>query len=387
MQSAEVLDAAGVRHGWIAEYNAQGMESEFWRIFQDRAFAESETAGWDFQGMVILGDGHELTILGEDGEALWSGILRSRRVGRRRLTPQAPDWSPPDVPIETWNDWFQRHPPLAATLRDYAQGQADAAAFDAFAPEYDLAFTGTMLGRMLRRRVWAVLAQQFQTGQHVLELTCGTGEDAVWLAQRGMRVVATDGSPEMLGVANRKSQAAGVADKIIFTQLDIASPDLISDLRSLTPQFDGVLSNFGGLNVISDWRPLAEGLAEVVKPGGRVVLVPMGPVCPWETAWHVAHADLHTAARRWRGPATAIIGDARMRIFYPSARRLRHDFSPWFRHLHSESLGLWLPPSYLGHLVDLWPRLFAWLDRLEARTARLSGGWGDHFISVFERLA
>ena len=65
-------------------------------------------------------------------------------------------------------------------------------AFDAFASTYDTDFTHTHLGQLLRQRVWRVLAQQFHAGQHILELTCGTGEDAVWLAQQGANVTATD---------------------------------------------------------------------------------------------------------------------------------------------------------------------------------------------------
>ena len=150
--------------------------------------------------------------------------------------------------------------------------------------------------------------------------------------------------------------------------------------------FDGILSNFGGLNVLSDWRPLAESLARSVKPGGWVLLVPMGPVCPWEMGWHLAHGEWRTALRRWRPPAYARIGETDIPIWYPSARRLRRDFAPWFQHIRSESLGLWLPPSYLAHLVDRFPRLFARLDRLERITARITRGWGDHYIMVLRRI-
>lgn len=260
-------------------------------------------------------------------------------------------------------------------------------AFDAFAAEYDARFTDTTLGRWLRRRVWGILAQCFRPGDHILELTCGTGEDAIWLAQQGVRVTATDGSPRMIEAARRKAAAAGVSDRVAFATLDIdAAHDEEWRLMGIPPTgFDGVLSNFGGLNVIETWRPLAEKLGGMVKPGGWLVLAPMGPICPWETLWHVAHADLRTAFRRFRSPATALVGATPIPIWYPAAPRLRRDFAPWFRPEYTESLGLWLPPSYLSHLVDRFPHLFGWLDRMEARTARLTRGWGDHYIIVFRR--
>ena len=259
-------------------------------------------------------------------------------------------------------------------------------AFDAFAADYDASFTETTLGRMLRRRVWEVLARHFHAGDHVLELACGTGEDAVWLAQQGVHVTATDGSPEMLHVARGKAEAAGVGDRVTFAVMDLTLHGTRSTQHSPPlGTFDGVLSDFGGINVIGDWRPLAARLAECVRPGGYLVLVPMGPVCPWEIIWHLAHVDIKTAIRRLRPPATALIGGTRIPIWYPSARRLASDFAPWFRPTHTESLGLWLPPSYLGHLVDRFPRLFSVLSHLEQRTARLTGGWGDHYVMVLRR--
>jgi SAM-dependent methyltransferase len=261
-------------------------------------------------------------------------------------------------------------------------------AFDALAPAYDVDFTNTKLGRLLRQRVWDVLSTCLQPGQRVLELACGTGEDAIWLARQGLWLTATDGSAAMLAVAKSKAQAAGVERQISFQTLDLATlgrrrwqpQDTVAG-----PPFDGALSNFGGLNVIGDWRPLAQGLAELVRPGGWVALAPMGPFCPWEMAWHLAHADLRPAFRRLHGPAEALIGDARLPIHYPHPRRMRRDFAPWFRVEQVQSLGLWLPPSYLGHLVDRFPGLFDRLARLETRTAHLTRGLGDHYLMVLRR--
>ena len=252
-------------------------------------------------------------------------------------------------------------------------------AFDAFAPDYDATFTHTRLGQMLRPRVWRHLSAAFAPGQHVLELACGTGEDAVWLAQQGVRVTATDGSAEMVAKAKAKAKAEA---EVIVEQVSLQ--DIIAG--HFEQVFDGVYSNFGGLNTIDDWRPLAKALAKIVRPGGKVVLVPMGPFCPWEILWHLGHGQVKTAFRRFGGQAIARIGGAGIPIWYPPARRLQADFSPWFRHLRTESLELWTPPSYLGHLVDRWPGFFERLNRFEAKTAHITKGWGDHYICILEKL-
>ena len=63
---------------------------------------------------------------------------------------------------------------------------ASGVAFDRIATDYDQASTDVLISRWIRERVWSRLAQLFPRGSHVLELGCGTGEDAVWLAQQGI---------------------------------------------------------------------------------------------------------------------------------------------------------------------------------------------------------
>lgn len=242
------------------------------------------------------------------------------------------------------------------------------------------------MGQWLRPRVWQLLGRAFQPGNHVLELACGTGEDAVWLAQRGVTVTATDGSGEMVRATAVKAQAAGLSSQITPLQISLQSLQASDFLtKSDASLFDGAYSNFGGLNVLSEWRTLAQTLATLIKPGGKVVLVPMGPFCPWEILWYALHGQWRNAVRRFRSPATATIGTATIPIWYPSARRLRQEFGPWFHPVQTQSLGFWLPPSYLSHLIRRWPRLFQTLHLLDEQTAVWLKGWGDHYILILER--
>lgn len=257
----------------------------------------------------------------------------------------------------------------------------DPTAFDAFAEVYDDEFTDSRLGRILRERVWEVLGDCFPAGSSVLELTCGTGEDAVWLAQRGVHITATDGSVSMVQVAQNKADRLGLDAYIQVKHLplqDVATSDF-------QEPFDGVFSNFGGLNTIGEWDGLAKWLAGVIRPGGKAVLVPMGPICPIETLWYLLRGQPKVAMRRFNQPALAQIGNTQIPIWYPSARRFKKVFDPHFRSIRTMSLGLFLPPSYLGHWVDSRPGLFDHLNKLEQTLTPLTGGWGDHYILVLER--
>ena len=169
-------------------------------------------------------------------------------------------------------------------------------AFDTLAPTYDDDFTNSAIGTHLRNRVHNRLLELWQSGDHILELGCGTGEDAHFLGSYGIHVTATDTSTQMLEIAKEKTAHL----KHVQTQhLDLSQlPD-----DQFTAQYDGVLSNFGALNCIADWNPLAEWLSSRVKSNGTLAFAIMSPYCIWETLWHGLHFDFKTATRRWRSSA------------------------------------------------------------------------------------
>jgi SAM-dependent methyltransferase len=263
--------------------------------------------------------------------------------------------------------------------------------FDVAAPTYDAEFTHTHLARWLRDSVQAHLATVFHPGDRVLELGCGTGEDALWLAHRGVRVTATDVSLAMLDVAQHKAAAAGLADLIDFAAFDLISlPSPIdnSQFSIDNSPFSGAFSNFGPLNCLLDRRHVAAALGGLVRTGGQVVLVLMAPVCPWEIGWHLLHGQVQPAFRRFRRGAAAHVGDGKtIRVWYPSPHTLAAEFAPYFELRKLVGIGSLLPPSYLSNLVDRRPVLFERLARAERR-AGTTWPWtwlNDHYLMVLER--
>lgn len=61
-----------------------------------------------------------------------------------------------------------------------------------------------------------------------LDLGCGEGGDAVWLAKQGWAVTAVDVSPTALGRLSAQAEAEGVADRIDTVLMDLATefPDM-----------------------------------------------------------------------------------------------------------------------------------------------------------------
>ena len=251
------------------------------------------------------------------------------------------------------------------------------AAFDSASTTYDVDFSGTRLGRLLRQRVWDILAEVFEPGQHIVELGCGTGEDAIFLARRGISVLATDASEGMLAVAQAKVRQAGLSDRVQLRHMNAAQ-------LQLDRTYDAALADFGVLNCVADRAGLGRGLADWLKPRAMLVAVVMGPLCLWELGWYALHGDLDRAVRRWRSGGLAQVGDGRLPVWYPSPNRLRRELGPAFQLRKLVGLGTLLPPSYLSHLVDRWPNLFT---RLAPYDARVPGSpWlADHYLAVFER--
>ena len=104
-------------------------------------------------------------------------------------------------------------------------------------------------------------------GSAALDLGCGTGRHALWLAAQGAAVTAVDFSEGMLAVARGKPGAGGV---------DFVAHDLHRPLPFADGSFDLVVSGL----VLEHLRELDGFFAEafrVVRPGGRAVVSAMHP--------------------------------------------------------------------------------------------------------------
>ncbi len=264
-------------------------------------------------------------------------------------------------------------------------GNPTPAPFDHAAESYDRHFTETEIGRVLRESVWRHLDSVLTPGSRILELGCGTGEDALWLAGRGHRVLATDASSGMLAKARSKIETAGVTARVRFAQLDLAA--IGGEPDPAEAPFDAVFSNFGALNCIEDCGELAGVLHRWLRPGGRAVFVVMGPVCLWEIAWYGIHLRPKTATRRWRDGRQAAVGpNHSLRVWYPSPGRLRRQLRPWFEGRQTMGIGSLVPPTYAASVIRNRPRLLKRLDELEQRWSRHLSGIADHYLLSIKRV-
>jgi SAM-dependent methyltransferase len=255
--------------------------------------------------------------------------------------------------------------------------------FDPTARTYDQDFSQSPIAALLRQRVWARLGALHPQPARLLELGCGTGEDACFLAGQGHQVTATDASPAMLEVTRAKAGAAGLS--LECQALDFNRPESWPELG----QFAGAYSNFGALNCTNRWGELGAYLGDHLAPGAKLLLVVMGPFCLWESLWHGLHGDMTTATRRWGGESLARLGDGSpFPVYYPSPRALARALGPQFRRLKLWGLGVFLPPSEIYPPLQARPRLQNALSRLEYLLADYPPFkyGGDHYVLELVRV-
>lgn len=251
-------------------------------------------------------------------------------------------------------------------------------AFDTIAGTYDETFTSVCIASLMRQAVWRRADAAFPAGSSILELNCGTGEDAIHMAMRGVHVLATDISGEMLRVTREKIAAHGVSRLVETAQV------AWEDLDTLPEEcFDGALSDFGGLNCVHDLESIAAALARRLRPGSLVLLCVMGPVALWEWLWFGLRLQPSKAFRRlrrnpqWRG----------IPLRYPSSFTLARAFSGRFRVRRVSAIGILLPPC-LESISQRYPRFIAALNRWERRLESVPPlAWlADHYLLELERL-
>lgn len=167
--------------------------------------------------------------------------------------------------------------------------RATGAGFSTAAITYDADEEGNPILLWMRERAARVMNRSFADGSLLLELGCGTGIEAERLAARGCRLVLTDVAPGMLERARAKVSVIDGA----LQGAHLLPAARIGELVELYGRgsFDGAYSSFGPLNCEPDPRPVAEGLAALVRPGGRIVLSVINRICPQEILWYALHLD------------------------------------------------------------------------------------------------
>jgi len=237
-----------------------------------------------------------------------------------------------------------------------------------------------------RQRVRQHILQNLKPDNLLLELNCGSGEDALFFASHGFRVHATDISEGMLEVLKEKVDSSNCEDRISiekcsFTQLE--------SLKNRGP-FDYIYSNFGGLNCTGELEKVLSSFEALLKPEGKLTLVIISKFCLWETLL-LFRGKFKTAFRRFfsgKGREAKVEGQ-HFKCWYYSPAFVKEQLNERFELLKLEGLCTIVPPSYLENFTAKHPQLFRFLAEKENRlkTKWPWNGIGDYFIISFRKKA
>jgi SAM-dependent methyltransferase len=110
-------------------------------------------------------------------------------------------------------------------------------------------------------------------GLDLLHLQCNSGQDTLSLARRGARATGVDISDEAIRFARELSAGSGIAAE--FERADVY--DWLRDAVAAGRRFDRVFSSYGAVGWLSELEAWGRGIAGVLRPGGRFVLVELHP--------------------------------------------------------------------------------------------------------------
>lgn len=239
--------------------------------------------------------------------------------------------------------------------------------FDSLARSYDTTFGSSPVGRAFRFRVSERLTSVCPAPSRVIDIGCGTGEDALWLASQGYAVDAFDASLAMIEVAREK--AARFRSTASFERASIQS------LPERGQTYDVLVSNFGALNCVAlaEWCSVVPRL---LKPSGRAFITLMGGK-PLPEGWRRGFASAKRGAR-----ASVSIGGTPVSVEYPSVSEVKEALLGKATIERVEALGCLVPgPGYSG-FARRHPILVEMLAMGEAmvRTAPFFRHRGDHTL-------
>jgi len=255
--------------------------------------------------------------------------------------------------------------------------------FDNAASNYDATFTHTVIGSMQRKLVHEQLSVHLKTSppKKILEINCGTGEDAIWLGKQRFEVVATDISEKMIEVAQSKTNLENVR---------FVKSDMNCIHKEFGPNsFDLIFSNFGGLNCLApdELAAFFENITSLLTQNGKMILVIMPKNTLWEQCYFMLKMEFQKVFRRKGAFAMANVDDEKVKTYYYNPKDIVNLTNTKFAVREWKPIGFFIPPSYLESFFKNKPKLISFLNVLEQniKNAPWLAKYADHYLIVLQK--
>ena len=237
-------------------------------------------------------------------------------------------------------------------------------AFSKQSEVFDELYQENKLSEYLRNKFRKEVTSHLKPGSALLELNCGTGLDAVFFAERGHRVLATDNAAGMLKQLEQKIAAKKMNGQIETLRCSFHDLHLIKDKK-----FNHILSNFGGLNCTDRLDLILRQFSSLLKPGGKVTLMVMPKICPWELIM-TFKGKFRTAFRRFKKETPAHIEGVEFSCYYYNPSYIKNALRQEFEVLGLQGVFITVPPEFYHNFVERYPKLFRLLSKIDSAICR-----------------
>lgn len=258
------------------------------------------------------------------------------------------------------------------------------AAFTAQSSIFDDLYADNSIVSYKRERVRNHILQYLLPNSYILELNSGTGEDAIFFAEEGHQVHATDISTGMQHELERKVAAKDLQNKV---SNELCSYTALEHLHNKSP-FDHIFSNFAGLNCTDELGKVLDSFHNLLKPGGKVTLVILPKFCLWEFLL-IFKGKFRTAFRRFfnSNGSKAHIEGTYFKCWYYNPSFVVKRLKTHFNMLSIEGLCTIVPPSYIEGFAEKHP---LWYQLLRDNEDKLKSRWpwkyiGDYYIISLQK--
>ncbi len=267
---------------------------------------------------------------------------------------------------------------------DYFASVADA--FDSASEEYDFTIRGNFINVWTREKSIKEVLKLTRPDDVLLEIGCGTGTEAIRISKRVRSVVATDISPKMIAILQRKIETRKLDGKV--RALEMRATDIARIKDQLPNGTTRLAYSFNGaLNCDPEIEKFPGELWKVMEPGGFFVCSVRNKFCFEESLLQLIMLRLDDLTPRKKEPTMVSVGGMDIPAYYYYPGEFADFFRPHFEVRKIIALPAIVPPPYLNdYYVKFRSRL--WL--IEKADAALAGvfpfnRFGDQALFVFQR--
>lgn len=216
---------------------------------------------------------------------------------------------------------------------------------DNIAEGYDDILSNNAFSEILRSIFQKRLLNNLPSESKILDLGCGTGEDALFLASKGFIVTGIDISEKMISIAKSKTLKKNMKENIIFFCCD-----MVQFIEKDTGNYDGIISNFNAVNYVKDMDSFAKSVSGLLNANGKIIFTVLNKICCSEILYSFITLRFSRAWCALFNRKKYILTE--LNLYFPCS--FRKYFEKYFTIKKITGVGIIIPPH---NLVGLYKRL------------------------------